>query len=69
MLESGRALPYDWLILATGARHSYFGRDDWARHAPGLKSIEDALADPPQRAAGTRARRDRDRTASAARRC
>jgi NADH dehydrogenase len=44
MLESGRALPYDWLILATGARHSYFGRDDWARHAPGIKSIEDALA-------------------------
>lgn len=43
-LESGRSLPYDWLILATGARLSYFGRDDWARFAPGLKSIEDALA-------------------------
>jgi NADH dehydrogenase len=43
-LESGQALAYDWLILATGARHSYFGRDDWAQHAPGLKSIEDALA-------------------------
>jgi NADH dehydrogenase len=43
-LESGRAIPYDWLILATGARHSYFGRDDWARHAPGIKSIEDATA-------------------------
>jgi NADH dehydrogenase len=41
-LSSGRALPYDWLILATGARHSYFGRDDWAAHAPGIKSIEDA---------------------------
>ena len=38
------ALDYDWLILATGARHSYFGRDGWARHAPGLKSIEDAIA-------------------------
>jgi len=35
--------PYDYLIVATGATHSYFGHDDWARHAPGLKSIEDAL--------------------------
>ena len=43
-LESGRVVHYDWLILATGARHSYFGRDDWARHAPGIKSIEDATA-------------------------
>jgi NADH dehydrogenase len=43
-LASGRSLNYDWLILATGARHSYFGRDEWAAHAPGLKSIEDALA-------------------------
>jgi NADH dehydrogenase len=43
-LSSGRSLPYDWLILATGARHSYFGRDDWAVHAPGIKSIEDATA-------------------------
>src|SRR5881397_2349434 len=34
---------YDYLILATGATHSYFGHDDWARHAPGLKSLEDAL--------------------------
>jgi NADH dehydrogenase len=34
---------YDQLILATGATHSYFGHDDWARFAPGLKSIEDAL--------------------------
>ena len=37
------ALTYDFLILATGATHSYFGRDDWAQHAPGLKTIEDAL--------------------------
>jgi NADH dehydrogenase len=43
-LASGHSLPYDWLILATGARHSYFGRDDWAVHAPGIKSIEDATA-------------------------
>ena len=36
-------LNYDYLILATGATHSYFGNDDWAQHAPGLKSIDDAL--------------------------
>ena len=34
---------YDSLIVATGATHSYFGRDEWAEHAPGLKSLEDAL--------------------------
>ena len=34
---------YDHLILATGATHSYFGHDEWARNAPGLKTIEDAL--------------------------
>lgn len=34
---------YDHLILATGATHSYFGRDDWAPHAPGLKTVEDAV--------------------------
>jgi len=34
---------YDYLILATGARHSYFGHDDWERVAPGLKSLEDAI--------------------------
>ena len=36
-------LPYDYLIVATGARHSYFGHDEWAPFAPGLKSIGDAL--------------------------
>jgi len=43
-LKSGARLDYDWLILATGARHSYFGNEEWGAHAPGLKSIEDALA-------------------------
>lgn len=40
--RSGREFTYDYLVLATGARHSYFGRDEWAKYAPGLKSIEDA---------------------------
>jgi NADH dehydrogenase len=42
-LEDGSKLAYDYLILATGATHSYFGHDDWEPHAPGLKSLEDAL--------------------------
>jgi NADH dehydrogenase len=42
-LEDGSRLAYDYLILATGATHSYFGRDDWEQLAPGLKSLEDAL--------------------------
>lgn len=37
-----RELPYDYLVLATGARHSYFGRDEWEQFAPGLKKIDDA---------------------------
>src|SRR5262249_16937540 len=37
-------IPYDWLILATGARHAYFGHDEWESCAPGLKKIEDATA-------------------------
>ncbi|TMA28643.1 MAG: NAD(P)/FAD-dependent oxidoreductase [Deltaproteobacteria bacterium] len=39
----GGALDYDYLVLATGATHSYFGHDDWAAHAPGLKTLDDAL--------------------------
>jgi NADH dehydrogenase len=42
VLSDGGPIRYDSLIVATGARFSYFGHDDWARHAPGLKSIEDA---------------------------
>jgi NADH dehydrogenase len=42
-LASGTQLSYDYLVIATGATHSYFGKDEWATFAPGLKSIEDAL--------------------------
>ena len=38
-----REYPYDYLILASGTRHSYFGHDEWEPFAPGLKSIEDAM--------------------------
>jgi NADH dehydrogenase len=38
-----REIVYDYLILATGARHSYFGHDEWEKLAPGLKSLEDAI--------------------------
>ncbi|AYD00962.1 NAD(P)/FAD-dependent oxidoreductase [Neorhizobium sp. NCHU2750] len=41
-LSSGHTVPYDTLILATGARHAYFGRDEWESAAPGLKTLEDA---------------------------
>src|SRR5580765_1866252 len=36
-------IPYDYLIVAAGASHAYFGHDDWEPFAPGLKTIEDAL--------------------------
>jgi NADH dehydrogenase len=42
LLVPGGYVEYDYLILAAGATHSYFGRDDWSETAPGLKSIEDA---------------------------
>ena len=42
MLSDGDAVAYDTLILATGARHAYFGHDEWEAFAPGLKTIEDA---------------------------
>ncbi len=41
-LASGRTVPYDTLVLATGARHAYFGHDEWESVAPGLKTLEDA---------------------------
>jgi len=43
-LDHGEVLEYDYLIVAAGATHSYFGHDDWAEAAPGLKTLDDALA-------------------------
>jgi NADH dehydrogenase len=42
-LEDGTPMDYDYLVVATGAAHTYFGHDEWAPHAPGLKTLEDAL--------------------------
>jgi len=42
LLEDGERVSYDTLILATGARHAYFGHDEWEPYAPGLKTLEDA---------------------------
>src|SRR5215472_8669202 len=42
VLSNGRRIAYDRLVVATGATHSYFSHDEWADHAPGLKTIEDA---------------------------
>ncbi|HUQ88120.1 MAG TPA: NAD(P)/FAD-dependent oxidoreductase [Vicinamibacterales bacterium] len=43
-LDGGDAVPYDYLIVAAGTTHSYFGHDDWAAAAPGLKTLDDALS-------------------------
>jgi NADH dehydrogenase len=42
-IDDGRELSYDYLLVAAGARHSYFGHETWERNAPGLKSVDDAL--------------------------
>ena len=42
VIADGRRIAYDYLVLATGARHAYFGHNDWAAFAPGLKTIDDA---------------------------
>jgi len=41
--EDGQCVPFDFLVVATGARHAYFGHDDWEAAAPGLKKIDDAI--------------------------
>jgi NADH dehydrogenase len=43
VLADGEALEYDYLIVAAGVRHAYFGHPEWETHAPGLKTLEDAL--------------------------
>src|SRR2546422_6028995 len=42
LIDDGRRLPYDWLVIATGTTHTYFGNDQWAPIAPGLKRVDDA---------------------------
>jgi NADH:ubiquinone reductase (H+-translocating) len=44
LLEDGGTTAYDTLVLATGARHAYFGHDEWEPYAPGLKTLEDATS-------------------------
>jgi NADH dehydrogenase FAD-containing subunit len=44
LLEDGGRVNYDTLVLATGARHAYFGHDEWEPYAPGLKTLEDATS-------------------------
>jgi NADH dehydrogenase len=43
VIVGGETVPYDTLIVATGAKHSYFGKDNWEEFAPGLKTVEDAI--------------------------
>jgi NADH dehydrogenase len=43
VMDHGERLAYDYLIVAPGAAHSYFGHDEWAAYAPGLKTLDDAL--------------------------
>ncbi len=44
LLEDGAEIAYDTLVIATGARHAYFGHDEWEPYAPGLKTLEDATS-------------------------
>jgi NADH dehydrogenase len=44
LLEDGAVVAFDTLVLATGARHAYFGHDEWEPYAPGLKTLEDATS-------------------------
>ena len=63
-----RELPYDYLIVAAGARHAYFGHPEWEPLAPGLKSIDDAIEMRRRILTRVRARRERPTTATSARR-
>ena len=44
ILKSKKVYPFDYLVICTGARHSYFGNDEWEKYAKGLKDINDALS-------------------------
>ncbi len=44
VVMGGRRIPYDYLLVASGATHAYFGRDEWEKFAPGLKNLDDAFA-------------------------
>jgi len=65
-LDDGRTLNYDDLIVAAGATHSYFGRDEWRAHAPGLKTLADAfeirarIVEAFERAEGAEERKERE---------
>lgn len=43
VLSTAGEFAFDWLVLATGSSHSYFGRDEWSAYAPSLKTVEDAM--------------------------
>jgi NADH dehydrogenase len=43
LLDRGEAMPFDYLLVAVGATHAYFGHPEWSAHAPGLKTLDDAL--------------------------
>src|SRR5476649_2791719 len=43
MIDGGESISYDYLVLAAGAAHAYFGHPEWAARAPGLKTLDDAL--------------------------
>ena len=62
LLARSGSLEYDWLILATGARHSYFGRDEWARACAGPEEHRGRHRDPPAGAACARTCRDGERS-------
>src|SRR5262249_50893398 len=44
VLIGERPIPYEFLVIATGARHAYFGHDEWEKFAPGIKTLADALS-------------------------
>ena len=67
VIAEGRRIPFDYLIVATGAQHAYFGHDDWASYAPGLKTHRRRHLSPPPHPARLREGRDRDRPARARR--